>query len=376
MRRMILATAVALTAIGALPTASAQSNTFTVDCNRGQKIAKALELGDFRKPVLVNVRGTCLESVTITRDDVTLRGDPAATIMAPDPGVDVVYVRANGVTLENLTLVGGAFGMRIDGAVRAIARKVVIQASASHGVQAFVGDIRFMDCTIEDAGGNGVNVVRGASVVFSQGSDVRNNRGAGIYVEANGIVLVTGSTTISGNGGDGVALENGASGTIRGSTLEKNGVDPSRGGNGLVAGMARAVVLNSTISDNREHGILIQAGSTAGIDGNTITGNGGTGVFGYLGPTLVLHGNTIAGNAGHGVDCTMHCTLQIGGATIQGNALDGIALNLGSKLLFEAPVTDAAGNGGWGLWCGGAESSVIELPLFNGSVSPSCTDYE
>ena len=81
MRRIAIAAAVALTAIGALPTASAQTNTFTVDCNRGQNIARALELGDFRKPLVVNVRGTCTEFVTITRANVNR---PTGTLYSSD----------------------------------------------------------------------------------------------------------------------------------------------------------------------------------------------------------------------------------------------------------------------------------------------------
>ena len=38
MRRIVIATVIALTALGVLPSASAQ-NTYTVDCNKGQKIA-------------------------------------------------------------------------------------------------------------------------------------------------------------------------------------------------------------------------------------------------------------------------------------------------------------------------------------------------
>jgi hypothetical protein len=82
MRNIAIVTAVALTAIWTLPSASAQANTFTVDCNRGQKLANALRQGDFRKPLVINVRGTCREFVTIARDNVTLRGDPAAELVA------------------------------------------------------------------------------------------------------------------------------------------------------------------------------------------------------------------------------------------------------------------------------------------------------
>ena len=103
-----------LTAVWTLPSASAQSNTFTVDCNRGQKIATALKLGDFRKPLVVNVRGTCSEFVTITRDRVTLRGDPAAELVAPTQNTDLVTIEARDVTLENLTLTGGSYGVRND----------------------------------------------------------------------------------------------------------------------------------------------------------------------------------------------------------------------------------------------------------------------
>jgi hypothetical protein len=111
MRRIATATAGVLAAIWALPGASAQSNIFTVDCNRGQKIATALEAGDFRKPLVINLRGTCREFVSTTRDKVTLRGDPAAELVAPTQTADLVIIEARGVTLENLTLTGGRYGV-------------------------------------------------------------------------------------------------------------------------------------------------------------------------------------------------------------------------------------------------------------------------
>ena len=69
--------AVTLLAAGAFGSASAQTITYTVDCAKGQTIAGALARADARSPLVINIRGTCNEHVSISRDDVTLRGGPA-----------------------------------------------------------------------------------------------------------------------------------------------------------------------------------------------------------------------------------------------------------------------------------------------------------
>ena len=81
--------------------------------------------------MVINVRGTCREFVNITRANVTLRGDPAAEIVAPDNAHDLVTISADKVTLENLTLTGGLTGLSQDHEPSFVAKKLSSGTPAS-----------------------------------------------------------------------------------------------------------------------------------------------------------------------------------------------------------------------------------------------------
>jgi parallel beta-helix repeat protein len=376
MRKITIVTAVVLTAIWTLPSATAQANTFTVDCNRGQKLANALGQGDFRKPLVINVRGTCREFVTIARDNVTLRGNPAAELVAPTQATDLVIIEARGVTLENLTLTGGSYGVRNNQGLSLTISNCVIQGTRSDGYRGFVGDARLMNTTIRNAGGAGVYLSRGASVGISQNSQITGNVGVGILAERNSTVVVSASE-VSGNGSNGVQLQNGSFGSVSSSRIEGNGTDDGKPGAGVAVSQSQAGMLNNnTIRYNREDGVIVTAGGIATIDDNTIAENGGHGVNAYLGSLLVLHGNVISENRLSGVVGYAHATVQIGGATIRDNRGGaGISMMYGSKLMLEAPTTTSQGNIG-ALWCGDQESSVNDLGLLDaGGDTVFCTGY-
>jgi hypothetical protein len=370
MRRTAVAAAVALTAIGVLPNASAQSNTFTVDCNRGQRIATALELGDFRKPVVINVRGTCREFVTITRANVTLRGDPTAEIVAPDNGRDLLTVSADRVTLENLTLTGGLAGLSQDHAPTFIARSCVIQDTSGVGVRVRVGDARLINCTVQRSGGDGVAVIRGGSVVLSGGSQVLDSAGAGISATQNSVVSLN-NATVMRSGGSGIVLNGASHGSVgNGSTIAENAEA------GMVVDLSQANVAGgSTIRDNGVYGVG-GSGSQISIADSTITGNGHDGVLGYIGTTLFLRGNVITNNKARGVSCHGNCVAQIVGATIEDNAEPGIILAWGSKLILEGPATTLNRNGQFALFCHDKESSVLNPGFLNTTDPVECTDFD
>jgi hypothetical protein len=400
MRRMILATAAALTAIGALPSASAQSNTFTVDCSRGQKLANALELGDFRKPLLINVRGTCREFVRITRASVTLRGDPVAEIVAPDNLQDLVTVSADRVTLENLTLTGGLTGLAQEHAPTFVASNVVIQDSSGVGVRVRVGDARLVTCSVQRSGGIGVSVVRGGSVTLSNGSLVLDSAGAGISATLHGVMSLNNSKVMR-SGADGVVLGEGSRGNISGSeildsravglnvgtsasasvintTISGSGTGDGPQGDGVMLwGGAQAHIMGANvIVDNRDEGIDVAGAASAYINGARVAGNGGDGIMGYLGANLVLGNLVIEGNGAEGVSCHANCTAQMEKLSIHGNAGAGISLAFDSTLMLVGEPIDATGNGNWGLYCNDAESSVNDAGLVIGGVSPTCTGFD
>lgn len=369
MRRTVLATLAVLTAIGMLPTASAQSNTFAVDCNRGQTITQALRQGDFRQPLVINVRGTCREFLNITRANVTLRGTPEAEIMAPDNAHDLVTISADKVTLENLTLTGGLTGLTVNHEPTFIAQEVTVQDTSGVGVRVRVGDARLISCTVQRSGSYGIDVVRGGSVVLSGGSQVMDNVGAGINAARHGLVNVNNSTVMR-NGAQGIVLAQGSQGFITNqSTIAENA------GNGIDVLMSQANITGgNTIRDNFGFGIAGH-GAPITIDENTITRNKNDGVIGYIGTTLVLHGNTISENNGSGVRSMGNSLVQISGATIENNASNGITLVWGAKLILEAPATRVSGSY-HALYCADNESSYAAMAPLETAGLIVCTDFD
>ena len=373
MRKTFIATLVALTALGFLPDASAQ-NTYTVDCNKGQKIARALELGDFRKPVVINLRGTCREFVTITRAYVTLRGDPAAEIVAPDNGSDLLTVSADRLTLENLTLTGGLAGLSLDHGPSFYADNLVVRDASGIGVRVRVGDARINNSTVQRSGNIGVYVVRGGTAILGN-CQVLDSGQAGVSVTQNSFVNINRST-IKGSGAQGVVLTYGSGGNISGGTTiadnDGSGVDVIQS-QLLVSGGADN--LANTIRDNGGFGIVGHS-SSIGIDMNTITGNGNDGVLGYVGTTVVMHGNTISDNNGYGVRSMGNSLVQISGATIENNrGSSGIALVWGAKLILEEPQTKVSGSD-YALICADKESSYTAMAPLDTTDLVDCTDFD
>ena len=336
-RPYFVAALTGLTILLASGAASSREITYSVDCSKGQTVSSAIDRGDARAPLVVRIKGTCNEFVFIERDNVALLGDPGAgaTIEAPEGAPYAVAAEGHGVTLENLTIIGGNHGVRNSGALRMTIRNCLIQDAIEDGIRVFVGDVRVLHTTIQGAGANGLRIMRGGSVAMSN-SQILDNARDGIYAEQNAAITAN-SNTIRGNQSNGVTLHSASQGDF--------------GGN--------------EITQNLGTGLLVQAGSAADIDNNTIFDNQGDGIIGYLGATLALHGNNLTGNWGSGLVGNAHSTVQIGGAHISSNLGDGIVMMLGSKLILEEPVTEVFLNGNYGMWCGDDESSVNEPVLLN-----------
>jgi hypothetical protein len=83
-----------------------------VNCTAGQKISDALNQTPGR-PLTINVTGPCTENVTITRDDVTLQGAVANTLItaANSAASTVAITGGRRITLARLDLRGGTNGV-------------------------------------------------------------------------------------------------------------------------------------------------------------------------------------------------------------------------------------------------------------------------
>lgn len=369
----------ALLAAGMVAPVSAQTLSFTVDCASGQSIEQAVTRGDARKPLLLIVRGTCNESVTISRDDVTLRGDPqvGGTVVGVT-GRDTILISASRVNIEDLNVVGGNIGIRLQGPFFAGVSNSSVRDTSGNGILVRAGDIAISGTTVDGAGNSALALHRGASARVLN-SRFLNSRYAGVFANTNSTADVSGSE-MTANGSHGAQFEGSSHGTLRNNLISGNAAS------GIVVSESQATIAENTITTNGAHGVLAQAAATVGLSGNTISANEQSGVVGYLGPTLVLYPNDISGNGGNGVFCRANCTLQISGATITDNGDIGVSVMLASRVIFSGPdITYGGGNRGWvDLWCGDKESSVDGAEgltvdggvFFEGSVADTCTGFD
>lgn len=376
--------------------------TVTVDCNRGETVAKALSQGDERKPLVVVVKGACNESVNVSRNDVTLRGESGGAISGPDPDVDTLTVMANRVTIQEISIGGGRNGITGIGAAALVVRDTTVQSTGRTGIIYSNGSSGVIDrCTVRLNPRDGVVVETASAAIIN--SDISQNLRGGIFVGIGGAARIGldprnqgAGNTVNQNGATGVTVVDGGQALMGMNEINGNGTDPTttagrfgifvRGGNVDLAG-------GNTISGHPLQGILainspILIGNTAvGISSvNTITGNGTAvptgGIFATLGSALTIRDAVISNNSGPGLALSLRSQGQLFGSTIQGNSGDGIVLSLGSALLPSPPTTTVSGNAGFGIQCADPESSVLNtFPPFmsfsgnGGEVSPGCTPF-
>jgi hypothetical protein len=357
-------------AAGVFGTASAQTITYTVDCAKGQTITAAIARADSRSPLVVIVRGTCNEHVSISRDDVTLRGQPGtgATVNGPKSDTDTILILKDTVNIEDLTVTGGYNGIRLQGPSYAGVTNLLVRNTANNGIIVRAGDIAIVNSTVEYAGGSGLVLGRGASARIVN-SHFRYSHFNGIYAQNNSTIVVNGGT-VSDNEGQGISVDYGSDATISNVEIFNNAIGIS------VSTSHASVGGGNNIHHNRAHGVIASAGAVLGVNGTKVKYNGEIGVFGYLGATVVMGGNEITDNGATGVACRSNCTLQISGDRITRNGDLGVVIQLRSTLIALEPTTDASGNNGVDLWCGDKESSVDLGANFTGTVDPACTGFD
>ena len=242
----LAAIAAAIFISGLTASASAmQTQEFAVDCTRGQTITKALELGDERKPLVLTVRGTCNENITISRDDVTLQGDPAsgAIIKAQNSAAVTITVRGTRVIISRLTVMGGGNGIFVLGVPAFTVTNSVIQHSARDGIYVVSSYARILGNTIQYSGGHAISLwMANARVERNQ---ISLNKSAGVHIERKSAVS-TGGNTINSNGSNGIELYGGSWGGITGDTITANGTNLGDRGNGVFVSFSSADVNMAT----------------------------------------------------------------------------------------------------------------------------------
>jgi hypothetical protein len=404
--------------------------TMDVNCGAGQTIGAALNQIPGR-PVIINVIGPCTENVTITRDDVTLQGAaPSTVIVAADNARSAINVNGGRrVVLNQLDVRGGFRTVVGQRAASFDIRNCVIQNGTEIGLVAANGATVTVDaCTIQNNAGTGA-VAASSSSVYITNSTIQGNAGGGVTAVRNSYLRVgqdlpggatLGPVTITGNGGNAVAITESSSGAVVGGIVEQGGSTSAvslifigRGSSGLVgvgSGNAQAptvvrngrsdgifveggwaTILNTTVTGHARNGITITNGASARIGilhdssafaANTVTGNGLVGIQVSDGASAIIAGNLIDGNGTNtaatgnreGIGIYGASAVLPGGNTIRNNQSSGIGVFRGANIIIGnqfgslSTVNTIATNGLAGALSGGL-NNVNAGGIFMGSGS-------
>lgn len=339
--------AVVALALGMVPlTAHAQMRI--VDCGAHQTVTSALKLPSTR-PLLVKIRGTCTEAVTISRDNVTLIADPAgATITQTDPN-------------SNTILIDGVKNVVIDGLIVSGARNGIV------GINGAVFTVQ--NATVQNNTRNGVVALFNATATI-RSNQIKNNGAGGIFLEGSSAVIVL--NDINHNGADGIQLNNSGGARIgfdsRNQVFFRTDCTPqctnkitNNGANGInISNGATAEIYGNLIDSNNNRGVIVSTATGRSAGNNTISNNGDDGLLVGRGeffqgvrtslfvpgsPTSPPSREFIAGNGtakrdepsvGFGVLVFADGTANLQNFEISGNRRDGVIVYMGGSAILRS----------------------------------------
>lgn len=350
-RRIALALAAGGMVVTSVPAgAQGPERTVTVVCDRGESIASALAAPPAERSLVIVVAGTCREPVTITRDDVTLRGhDVQGGVLEGDPARDTIVVDgARRVTLEALTFAGGRNGLVATGGATVTLRRTTLRGHLApySAVLARRGsEVALDESVVTDNAGSGITVADASSATLLSSQVLNNGFGNpqssfGITAVRGGVVWLGGGNQVAGNT---IGI------FVRGGHL--------RIGEGSVAASDQIVGNNAGISAT-DNSVLDLRGSPGGEIVTLVSGNAGNGIVAQMGTVLRLRSITIAANGGHGIIAFYDA-------------------GIGFFVPYPNYVT-VTGNAGYGVFCGDDETSLtgdVRGVIGNGQGEVSCSGF-
>jgi hypothetical protein len=249
--------------------------TIKVDCRKGQSIQAAL--ADVAPQLVVEITGVCAQYVTITRDNVTLRGVGGAIIdgssLPTQTKVGITAVGASNVAIENLTVQGMTRGIYMDKGAGATLTNVVLQDNRTGLIVFGSSSASLVDCTAQRNSYIGFSAWASSSLDVSSGTVVASNNLHGFVLSGSSITTGTQARIeANNNGGDGIFLQLAASALLMAGPVVTNG----NGGAGIELYANSSMAVGSLQSTGNYSGVLAD-GSWIGLNG-AITGNEGVDV--------------------------------------------------------------------------------------------------
>jgi hypothetical protein len=246
----------------------AQAANLTVNCDRHESIHKALRLlakTNPQGPNTITVLGNCKGNFVIqSMDRLTLITRKGASITDRSNGALAVVDIENSqsVTLQGFTINGGAQAILCSTASLCYLTGNTIQGPGRFGVNVIKGSRAFLESNVMQDWGRGAFIDSGGQV-FSSNDVFQGNGGSAIVVLAAAYFESLNSNFLN----NGVGIDAGGTLTLRGGTISGNSSDGIR----LLSG--KAVFLGPTITGNGGVGVHLEDGAFAGFLAANITGN-------------------------------------------------------------------------------------------------------
>jgi hypothetical protein len=358
---VIIAGGIGVAYATAASTDGPQSVTVTVHCGVfGQSVQQAINKADPNQPLTVNIIGTCKESVTINRDNVTLNASaPGAGIQAAPGGNALSLNDARRINLNQLTLTGGNNTLSASNGSVFSGDQLHINGASNEGVTvAFGSSGQLGNSVVNNAGRDGVSAYNGGSISVSGGT-ISNSGGYGVKAAMGGTASLGGGLVVSHSAFIGVDASFAGSIQITGNTTVE-----TSGGAGVYSEQGGAIFLNGVggpllIENNAQQGIVADSnGSVAVSNGTRVTGNSGGGITAFSSSALSMQNSFVENNSGDGVYLSNASSAQIKGSTISGNTGDGIHLS-DTSVGQSFGGNTVTSNGGWGVFCDSAPSVAV-----------------
>jgi Right handed beta helix region len=240
----------------------------TVNCDRKEKIQKAVKLlaaTNPQGPNTITVLGRCKGNFVIRgMDHLTLITKTGASITDRSGGtLSVVDIEdSQRVTLQGFTINGGAQGILCSTASLCYLTGNTIQGPGGFGINVIKGSRAFLESNVIEDWGRGAFIDSGGQV-FSSNDVFQSNGGSALVILAAAYFESLNSKFDN----NGVGIDAGGTLTLRGGTISGNSSDGIR----LLSG--KAVFLGPTITGNGGVGVHLEDGAFAGFLAASITGN-------------------------------------------------------------------------------------------------------
>ncbi len=221
------------------------NRTVRVNCDGGDSLQEAVDRAEPGARLFVT--GTCIGSITISRDRLTLRGNGTA-IIDGDKKDAITIQGAQNITLENLDVRNGNNGIHLSGGANATITNV----------------------SVHDDGAIGILLESNSSAVLNGGSSRRNGLN-GIDLEASSSLIMAGSYAVEANAVFGMNVNTSSSLTFTQANLT---VDQNTLGIQIATSSGAFITDSKTtldISANLTTGLTIVSGGHMVAFGGTIT---------------------------------------------------------------------------------------------------------